>query len=127
MATFLYTGLFGLFYLALSYKVIALRIKHNVSLGDGGHKDLQTMSRVHGNFAEYVPLILILMILMEYAGAALWIVHGLGVAAFAGRLLHLWGMTTGSGVNWQRQGGMILTYIVIFAGSVLSILAFINI
>ena len=40
-----------------------------VGLGDGGEKTLLRHIRVHGNFGEYVPFILMLMLMGELLGA----------------------------------------------------------
>ena len=61
----LFASIFALMYLYLSFGVIKFRLKHQVSLGTGEHSDLEKAMRTHGNFAEYVPLCLILLFLLE--------------------------------------------------------------
>lgn len=106
MISFLYAGLLALFYVFLCARVIQGRFKHRVSLGDGGHKDLEVRARVHGNFAEYAPIGLILLFGIDYADYADVIVHVFGVMLLLGRLLHAWGLTCGTK---GRQAGMVLT------------------
>ena len=46
----------------LSARVIRLRRRYAVSVGDGWHASLQQAIRVHGNFCEYVPLSALLLL-----------------------------------------------------------------
>lgn len=64
-------------------------MQHRVSLGDGGHTDLQTYQRTQANLTEYLPLIFILMFALEYNGGNLWLVHCFGLFFVAGRLAHI--------------------------------------
>ena len=67
--TALYAGLLALLFLALSINVIRYRRGEQVSLGDGGKRKLARGIRAHGNFAEYVPLVLVLMSIAELSQA----------------------------------------------------------
>jgi uncharacterized membrane protein YecN with MAPEG domain len=62
----LYAGLLALLYLVLSYRIVVLR-RNKVSLGDGGNPILQRRIRAHGNFSEYVPMILIMLGILDAA------------------------------------------------------------
>ena len=126
MITFLYAGLLGLMYLALSVWVIKKRVKHKVSIGDNGNNDLLTAVRAHGNFSEFVPIILILMALVESAELSGIIVHTIGLFLIIGRVFHFAGLTSGTGVNMYRQVGMALTFLALLMGSFISILAYFN-
>ena len=60
--TLLYAGLLAIWFLVLSIRVIQGRMgPGNPSLGDGGNPVMLRRIRGHANFAEYVPLILLLM------------------------------------------------------------------
>lgn len=119
----IYAGLLGLLLLGLSYRVSMYRRHHGVSLGDGGHKGLQTAVRVQGNFVEYVPTALILLILLELSGRQPWIVHGLGAALFLGRILHAQGLTANpAGKSFGRMAGILLTWGMLLVSSVLLVL-----
>ncbi|MEQ9259713.1 MAG: MAPEG family protein [Roseovarius sp.] len=107
----LYAGLLALLFIALSFRVIFQRIATRQSLGDGGDKALETRIRVQGNFAEYTTFALILLLLVELQGAPLWVVHLLGAALLAGRLAHAWGMSATPMILPLRQGGMVLTFL----------------
>lgn len=89
----LYIAIFSLMFTLLSFRVIRLRQTARVAIGDGGDKALRRAIRVHGNFAEYVPLALILIFAAESLGmSAVW-VHGLCIALLIGRLLHAYGVS----------------------------------
>ena len=93
MITPLYIAIFSLVFTLLSFRVIRLRQTARVAIGDGGDKALRRAIRVHGNFAEYVPLALILIFAAESLGmSAVWI-HGLCLALLIGRLLHAYGVS----------------------------------
>jgi len=63
--TAIYAAILTFVYVKLTLNVINLRRQNEVSLGDGGRDDLQQAIRSHGNFAEYVPLGLILLGCLE--------------------------------------------------------------
>ena len=89
MTSIIYFPVFVVLIIALSAKIGSLRVQHKVSLGDGGHTDLQTYQRAQANLTEYLPLIFILTFALEYNGGNLWLVHGLGLLFVAGRLAHV--------------------------------------
>jgi len=49
--------------------------------------------RAHSNLAEYVPLNLFALYLLESQGAPLLLSHVLGFSTLLGRLLHAYGIT----------------------------------
>lgn len=72
----------------LSIQVSMRRAKMHTLLGDGGDEILQKRIRAHGNFIEFAPLALIALGLMEYRGAASWLVWLLGAGFLVSRILH---------------------------------------
>ena len=54
-------------YIGLSARVIRGRGQHRVGLGSGGIDDMERSIRAHGNFAEYVPLTMLLIARMKCA------------------------------------------------------------
>ncbi|SRR5258706_321264 len=59
----------GLLLVILAANTIRMRIKHSVAYGDAGQHDLTSAIRAHGNLAEYAPIGLILIGLLEFGGA----------------------------------------------------------
>ena len=104
-----YAGLFALFFVFLSLRVIRFRRRAGINLGDGGDAELRTRMRVHANFAEYVPLALILMALSELQGQPAWIIHLVGVLLAAGRAAHAYGTSQTPQLMRLRVAGMIGT------------------
>ncbi len=122
--TAFFAGLLALVYLALAAVVIRGRYTHKVALGDGGHADMNRRIRAHANFAEYVPLALLLMLVNKLqASPAQWL-QLLGAALVLGRLLHAYSLTIHE-VRRQgiifRQVGMVTTLTVILVLALMAI------
>ncbi|TYC67868.1 glutathione metabolism protein [Stappia sp. BW2] len=109
----LFAGLLTLLYIYLSIRVIAVRKSERVGLGDGGHSGLQRRMRAHGNFAEYAPLALVLMLILELTGTAHWLLWALGLALLAGRALHAYSVSQEPEPLKFRVAGMGLTFTVL--------------
>ncbi|WP_100657446.1 MAPEG family protein [Alteromonas flava] len=105
-----YASLLAICYLYLSILVVKARRSSRVSLGDGGDTALQRLSRAHGNFAEYVPITLILALCVELNTDFNLIVHIACAALLFGRLTHAYGLRHHIGASWQRIVGMLLTF-----------------
>ena len=65
----IYAAVLGILFCLPSLNVVRARGATKISLGDGGDTVLSRHIRAHGNFVEYVPLSLILILLIEEAGA----------------------------------------------------------
>jgi hypothetical protein len=111
-------GALGLIYLVLAARVVRGRWTHRVSLGDGGNAAMQRLIRAHGNFGEYVPMLLILMALLEASGASRGVLTGAGIALVVGRLAHAIGIETPKAPNPYRFLGGLLTFGLLLLGSV---------
>jgi hypothetical protein len=110
IATPLYAGLAALLFLYLSVRVIGTRQSEKVSVGDGANKAMIKAMRTQSNCAEYAPISLLLLLLVELQGAPTWAVHALGVMFLAGRLLHAIGFGRTPQIIPLRKSGMILTF-----------------
>ncbi|MFT6732461.1 MAG: putative membrane protein YecN with MAPEG domain [Polaribacter sp.] len=78
--TALYAGFLGLIFIALSFKIVGIRKSESIGIGDGGNEKLQLACRVQANFAEYVPIALILLAIFELNSWASLHVHIIGVS-----------------------------------------------
>jgi uncharacterized protein len=116
-----YAGLNGLIALVLAVLVVRLRVKTKTDLGTGGHPALEQAIRAHGNFIEYVPLILLLLLLLELCETRRIVLHGLGAALTLGRILHAWGLHTTPGESAGRLAGITLTWATLAIAAVLAI------
>ncbi|MFT5758136.1 MAG: putative membrane protein YecN with MAPEG domain [Alteromonadaceae bacterium] len=120
-----YTGILTLLFMVLAFNIIRLRYKFKVGVGDGEQPQLIKAIRVHGNFAEHVPITLILLACYELNGGdAMWL-HILGASIFIGRILHVVGLTKTTGVSTQRQFGMISIFLVMMILAVENIRLFV--
>lgn len=122
----LYVGLCALIFVVLSARVIRGRTRRQVKFGHGGHADLETAIRVHGNFAEYVPLALLVIVLVEAAGFSRYWVHALGIALVVGRLAHAHGLSAAKQQSRSCIVGMTLTFTVLVIGGLLLIWCFVR-
>jgi len=108
--TAIYALPLGAIYLALWMGVASKRAALNVSIGDGGAKeggdmDLLLRIRRHGNFVEWVPMVLITMMIAEGMGAsAIWL-HISGVLLVLGRLVHPIGLKIDNSAHPLRYVG----------------------
>ena len=110
--TLIYAGALAIWFLVLSIRVIQGRMgPGNPSLGDGGNPMLLRRIRGHANFAEYVPLILVLMGFLELSGLPGWVLHVLGATLLAGRLLHGYALSFTQHFLFGRTAGIFLTFV----------------
>jgi uncharacterized membrane protein YecN with MAPEG domain len=116
-------GILGLFYVLISVRVTATRWRTRVSVGDDTSQPaafgtetevspLRIAIRSHANFAEYVPIALILLGGIEAAGASHALCLILAAMLILGRLAHPIGMAR-KAPNPFRAGGAALTWLMI--------------
>ena len=111
--TSFYAALLALVFMAISFWISAGRSKYQIHVGDGGNANLLARMRAQANFVEYVPLILILVLLLEGRRTSIYIIHILLLALLISRILHPFGMVAppksarqalcrgvGAGVTW---------------------------
>lgn len=108
--TSLFAALLTLLYVVLSFRIIRLRWVERVGIGTGTSQPLEVAVRIHGNFAEYVPLGLILIGLMEMSGAPMWVLYSMGGLLFVARIFHAIGLTKSVGVSIYRTIGVLGTF-----------------
>jgi uncharacterized protein len=116
----LYAGLLALWFLVLSWRVIQRRGK-GTYLGDGGDQALLRVIRGHANFAEYVPLALLMMGFLEVSRYSIYVLHVLGIVLLVARLLHGYALSFTEHFSFGRLWGSTLTFIVLAIEAVLCI------
>jgi uncharacterized membrane protein YecN with MAPEG domain len=117
-----YAGVLGLILFALSFWVIGGRGQYRIVHGDGGRPELNRRIRAHGNFTEYVPMILVLAALIEASGGGPIKIHWLLGPLTLARLIHPFGMVAPEGSRRQyafRAPGAVITMIVLAAASMM--------
>jgi uncharacterized membrane protein YecN with MAPEG domain len=113
----IYAAILGLGFVQLSFLTLHLRRQNKIALGDGGNPQLLRAIRVHSNFAEYVPIALILIYMTESIGAPIYLIHFLGISLLSGRLSHAWGVSQENENFKFRVFGMIATFNTIIVSS----------
>jgi uncharacterized protein len=102
--TLVTAGLCGLLFFLLSLQVVRARLATRVTLGDGGDPTLLTRIRTHGNFAEYVPLSLLLLALCEISGGHRLLLAACGALIVLTRVAHAIGMPRPAPNNFRIFG-----------------------
>jgi uncharacterized membrane protein YecN with MAPEG domain len=113
--SFAYAALLGLLLIALSVNVVRARRRYRVRLGVGGEEGMEQAVRVQANFAEYVPLAVVLLIAAEVTGLPPTAVHVAGLVLLASRVLHAWGLGHSAGRTFGRFYGTAGTWLVVIA------------
>lgn len=122
----LYAGLLGLLLVVLAFNVSRYRVGLKIAAGDAGHPGLQRAIRAHANLTENAPLGLILLAAVEVQGFSAPVIHVLGILLVLGRAMHGFGLSRNIGRSVGRAGGILLTWIMILASSVLAIFSVIS-
>jgi uncharacterized membrane protein YecN with MAPEG domain len=105
-------GAAAILHVWLSLRVSRLRRPLKIGVGDGGNEMLLRRMRAHGNFAENVPIFLILLGVIELAvGKSLWL-WGAGILFVIARIAHAFGMDRPGG-NILRVAGIALSWLVL--------------
>ena len=103
--TTLYVFPLVLIWFVLWIGVTSARASLNTSIGDGGNLDLLLKIRRHGNFIEWMPLVLILMVLAEAQGTGpIWL-HAAGALLVIGRVVHAFGLKKDNAAHPLRYVG----------------------
>lgn len=116
-----YLAVLALVYAALAVNVVRLRRQNLAAFGDAGNPALRSAIRAHAHFAEYVPIIALMVAMLEMSGMPGWRVHLLMAALLVSRLLHPFGMYATPGTRAFRIGrvaGVTLTLLVLIASAV---------
>lgn len=115
--TSLYAIPLGIIFLVLFMQVVFLRSSLSVSIGDAGNKDLHERIRRHGNFVEWVPMVLILLLVNEARGTGVMWLHISGALLTIGRVLHPLGLKADVSTHPLRiagnMGGILATIILV--------------
>jgi hypothetical protein len=108
-----YAAILGLLFILLSKNVIKTRRRERVAIGDGGNPRMQRAIAVHNNFAQYVPLALLLLAFLEMQQGSIVIIQILCAALLIARLLHAYGVSQMQENFRFRITGMLMTFGVI--------------
>ena len=115
----IYAAILGLVFVSLSFHVANTRRITKITLGTGGNARLERRIRVQGNFAEYVPMALILLTFIELQRWPPSLVHGLCVVLLAARLVHAYGVSQEPEDIRLRASAILTTFAVMIVSSLL--------
>lgn len=92
--TGLYAAILAIFALVLSARAGGFRGKTGISVlyGEPQNMELAQRVRVHQNFLEYVPIVVILLGILELNGASATYLHASGVILVLARIAHAVGL-----------------------------------
>lgn len=79
---------------------------------------LQRKVRAFGNFMEYVPLALLLILILELINSPAWLLWLLGIVLTIARIAHAWGVIKIYGPSPYRAIGFFLTWFVYLLSAV---------
>jgi len=113
LVTPLFAALLALMFVLLSANIVRLRFREQVSLGDGGNRDLNIAIRIQANFVEYVPFTLLLMWLLESIDLSPARVFWIGLALVLSRIFHVLGMSFPKKLMILRQISVILSFVIL--------------
>ena len=114
-------GAAAILHIWLSSRVVRLRRSLNIGIGDGGNETLLRRIRAHANYAENMPIFLILIGLIELAGGDRRILWAAGIAFILARIAHAFGMDGPSPLRLRMIGMMVSTAVILgLAGWALS-------
>ena len=119
MSSAIYASLSALLIVALSLRVIKVRRRKKISLGDGGDDELMAAIGAQSNAIEYIPITLLLLFALEVNDANIFALHAFGIALITSRLIHAQGMLIGN--IKARVLGMQITFFIIIALALMNI------
>jgi uncharacterized membrane protein YecN with MAPEG domain len=114
-----YAAVLGLLFAMLSFRVANTRRTMRIGLGTGGDRQLERYIRVQGNFAEYVPMALILLTFLELQNWPAWVIHALCAILLIARIVHALGVAREPEDIRFRASGMLTTLAILVVVSVL--------
>ena len=108
----LYAGILVLWFVVLSLRVVNIR-RRGISFGDNGDRAITRVVRAQGNFAEYVPVALLMMGFLEADHDSIYWPHALGIVLVVARVLHGLALSFDWQPRFGRVAGAALTIIVL--------------
>jgi uncharacterized membrane protein YecN with MAPEG domain len=111
--------------LILWVNVTKTRAANGISIGDAGDVALHEKIRRHGNFIEWVPIVLLMMLMAELRGVGNMWLHIAGILLVVSRALHPLGLKADAPKHPLRivgNTGSLIALVICAAGIVYSYL-----
>ncbi len=87
-AASLYLAIQMILVIALAYRVVQVRAKDSISLGDGEDLGMQRRIRIHANLIEYAPMFFLGLFALAATSAPVVLIHGFGAVFTLARCGH---------------------------------------
>ena len=121
----LYAAISAILFVLLSVRTLRLRRRLKIAIGHGEQPALARAARAHANFAEYVPIALLLIFFLELTTGSTVLVHVLCISLLVGRSSHAYGLSQINENYGFRVFGMALTFVAIVSPALRIILTYI--
>ena len=105
-----YAAILALLFFVLSVRTLRVRRRLQIPIGDAGNPEMLRAMRVHSNFAEYVPISLLMVFLFESISAVPAFIHVLCICLVLGRIAHAFGVSQSQEDYRYRVFGMTMTF-----------------
>ncbi len=112
-----YAAILALLFIFLTIRIIKLRRSFKITIGDNGNMKILRAVRTQANFAEYVPLCLILLGFIEMQNGNNIMLHTLCSLLVVARFSHAYGISQENENFKLRVLGMALTFTAILTCS----------
>lgn len=116
----IYAALLTLVFFYLTLRVVKQRRKAKIAIGDGNNPALCRAIAVHNNFAQYVPLGLLLITFLELNRASAYVIHGLCIILLLARLLHAYGVSQEK-ENFKLRKIAVISTLAVYAAAIFCI------
>ncbi|MCH2227507.1 MAG: MAPEG family protein [Candidatus Caenarcaniphilales bacterium] len=117
MISALFASILAFLYVVLVINVVRIRRAGKVAIGDAGNEELSYAIRAQSNFAEHVPLALLLIICLDLQEASLILVQILSLILVLARISH-----AASLLYFERKKNIFNFRVIGTAGTMTSIL-----
>src|SRR5262249_33301946 len=117
-----YLSVLALMYTILIVLVVGMRRGNRIGFGEGGNAALRAAIRAHAHFAEYVPIIVLMLGALELFGTRAVQLHMLLGTLVVSRILHPFGLAAKPGSAQFFLGrvlGMTLTLFVLVTSALM--------
>jgi len=126
LSTPLYAAVFALLFVLLSVRTLLMRRELGVAIGHGDQPKLERTARAHANFAEYVPLGLLLIFFLEISSGSGLLIHALCELLLIGRVSHAYGVSQIEEDYKYRVFGMALTFTAIISAALRTVVTYLG-
>mgnify|MGYP001166073265 FL=1 len=116
-----YAAILSMLFIYLTWRVVKQRRKARVALGDGNNPALRRAIGVHNNFAQYVPLALVLITFVELNHAPAYVTQALCIVLLLARFLHAYGVSQEK-ENFKLRKTAVLSTLAVYVAAAICIL-----